>query len=516
MGKKRIAAVIIALVTFLGSILVQVQWGVPQHRVHQHQESRSEQELGITDGTDSIRSTGLSRYRYDSEAVDLTELKTHLPIVVIETSEEVPGSAYEGDEGTEYTLASDGDTYITGQMKIIDQKNRYNQVSDDPQLASQIKIRVRGYSSRWFDKKSYAVKTVDEDGEYRNLPVMGMEKHHEWALNGPFLDKTLMRNYLAMNLSGELMDFAPDVRFCEVVLNGEYKGVYVMMETVTRGNGRADIEKPNSTRNVTGYVVEINTSPIAPLTALDNFTKYTSVLKQKAYFDVVYPGKLNLTPELKDYIERDVSAFEKALYSFDYDSKTYGYSAKVDVDEFVRYFIVMEVFMQFDMGKRSVYFYKDVNGRFKPCVWDFNNSLGNSKINDELDDYQITGFFSTQAPWFWMMLKEEDFVEQIIREYRSLRKGLLKDEGLVNYIAETVDYLGSAVDRNYAVWGYSFDPANLRGRGKLSPDEMNPGSYEEAVAQMENTLLDRLHWLDEHIEVLRQYGHESAVKKFNH
>lgn len=516
MGKKRIAAVIIALVTFLGSILVQVEWGVPQHRVHQHKESKSEEALGITDGTGCIRPTEASRYGYDSEAVDLDELKTHLPIVVIETAEEVPGAAYRGNEYTEYTLASDGDTFITGQMKIFDQSNRYNQISDNAQLTSQIKIRVRGYSSRWFEKKSYAVKTIDGDGEYRNLPIMGMEKHHEWALNGPFLDKTLMRNYLAMNLSGELMDFAPDVRFCEVVLNGEYMGLYVMMETVTRGNGRADIEKPNNTRNVTGYIVELDNAATEPVTALDNFTKYTSVLKERAFFDIVYPGKLNLTPELQDYIERDVSAFEKALYSFDYDSKTYGYPAKLDVQEFVRYFIIMEVFMQYDIGKRSVYFYKDVNGRFKPCVWDFNNSLGNSDINEEMDDYQITGFFSTQAPWFWMMLKEEDFIEQIIREYRSLRKGRLKDENLVTYIEETVDYLGSAVDRNYAVWGYTFDPTNLKQDDKLSPDDMNPTSYEEALEEMEFMLLDRLHWLDEHIEVLRQYGHESAVKKFNH
>lgn len=516
MGKKRIAAVIIAMVTFLGSVLVQMEWGIPKYRVHQHKESKSEEELGITDGTSCIHQTAASHFTYDPEAVDVEELKTHLPLVVIDTPEEIPGSAYLGEERTEYTLSSEGDTYIMAQMKIMDRQDRYNQVSDEAQLASQIKIRVRGYSSRWFEKKSYAVKTIDETGEYKNLPVMGMEKHHEWALNGPYLDKSLMRNYLAMNLSGELMDFAPDVRFCELILNGEYKGLYVMMETVTRGNGRADIAKPDNTRNVTGYVIELDNAAVEPVTALDNFTKYAAVLKERAFFDIVYPGNQNLTPQLKSYIERDVSAFEKALYSFDYDSDRYGYPAKLDVDEFVKYFIIMEVFMQYDVGKRSVYFYKDINGRFKPCVWDFNNSLGNSDINDDLDDYQITGFFSTQAPWFWMMLKEEDFIEQIIQEYQRLRKGSLKDENLEKYIIETVDYLGSAIDRNYAVWGYTFDPENLKLDDKLSPDSRNPADYEEAVREMKEALLDRLQWLDEHIEVLRQYGHESAVKKFNH
>ena len=68
----------------------------------------------------------------------------------------------------------------------------------------------------------------------------------------------------------------------------------------------------------------------------------------------------------------------------------------------------------------------------------------------------------------------------------------------------------------YAVWGYSFNSENLDSRNKLHPDERNPESYEEAVGQMTDELIGRLEWLDENIEVLKQYCHESAVKKFNH
>jgi len=52
------------------------------------------------------------------------------------------------------------------------------------------------------------------------------------VLHGPFLDKTLMRNYMWYNLSGQIMEWAPDVRFCEVFLNGGYQGVYVMEEQI--------------------------------------------------------------------------------------------------------------------------------------------------------------------------------------------------------------------------------------------------------------------------------------------
>ena len=115
-----------------------------------------------------------------------------------------------------------------------------------------------------------------------------------------------------------------------------------------------------------------------------------------------------------------------------------------------------------------------------------------------------------------MLIKDEDFINQVIYRYRQLRAGILSDERVSAYIQEVVDYLGPAVDRNFAVWGYSFDPGNLDKRNKLSPEEKNPRSYEAAVKQFHDAYLERLAWLDENIEVLKQYCHESAVKKYNH
>ena len=64
---------------------------------------------------------------------------------------------------------------------------------------------------------------------------MGMDAHYEWAMHGPYLDKSLIRNYMWYNIAGEIMDYAPNVRFCEVIINGEYKGLYVMTGTITNG-----------------------------------------------------------------------------------------------------------------------------------------------------------------------------------------------------------------------------------------------------------------------------------------
>lgn len=514
--RKRTAAWLTLAAAVVVSTAAQLTFGKIQTRIHQHREAS----LAYDPETalDCVQETETSKYQYDENAVDIEKLSTHLPLVIIETDEEIPGVPYYTDDQShrQMTLTSAGEEFLIGNMKIINQDDKLNSPQDTPSLKTQIRIRVRGNTSRWFDKQSFAIKTIHHNGENKKVSIMGMEANHDWALHGPFLDKTLMRNYVAMNLAGELMDYAPDVRFCEVIVNQEYRGVYVMMETVSCGKGRIEIEEPNKTRNVTGYLVELdNDTQPDPLTQMNNFTKYTQILRKDALFDIRYPRKESLTAPLKDYIERDLSRFEKALYSFDYDTQRYGFTNFIDVDEFVDYFILMEVFVQHDTGNLSTFFYKDVNGKFKPVVWDFNNSLGNVSDSSD-DDYRIRQFVSVQAPWFTMLIKDEGFINQVIHRYRELRQGILSDTQVSDYIQSVVDYLGPAVDRNFAVWGYSFDPENLDKRNKLSPEEKNPRSYEEAVRQFHDAYLERLAWLDENIDVLKQYCHESAVKKYNH
>ena len=512
---RRTLAGLVACLTIVGTTATQMNFGNSHMRIHQHRtaQMQGEQERDVPA---CIGQAQEREGQTGKGSVDVRKLSTHLPLVQIETQEEIPGGPYKGEglTGGRYTLAADGNEFITANMKIYDGEGDHT-LYDSPEVKTQIRIRIRGNTSRKFDKKSWSVKTIHSNGENKNISIMGMEADHDWALHGPFLDKTLIRNYMGMNISGELMDYAPDVRFCEVVLNGSYEGVYVMMETVSRGQGRIEIEKPNRMRNVSGYIVELDNMLLIPDTGMDNFSKYTQKLRKNAFMNMCYPGGEALTPEIKEYIEKDVSRFEKALYSFDYDTSAYGYWNYIDVDEFVDYFILMEVFLQYDTGNLSTYFYKDINGKYRPCVWDFNNDLENRNIIAE-DDFYIRKFVTVQAPWFWMLVKDEKFTESVISRYRTLREGILSDKYLTGYIDETSAFLGEAVERNFSVWGYSFDPSLLDEETRLYPDERNPRSYGEALEQMKGELLRRLAWLDENIEILRQYSHESAVKKFNH
>lgn len=458
-----------------------------------------------------------SRYHQHLEATPCEECNhtedifcTHLPLVQINTGGvEIPGKAITDTDGKiiGYTTTESGESKITADITIIDNSGTNNHITDTPAISTKSVINVRGNSSRTFDKSGYAIRLVTDAGDNNPQAVMGMDAHHEWALHGPFLDKTLIRNYLCYNLAGEIMEYAPNVRFCEVIINGEYNGVYLMVETITAGeNGtRLNISVDKKDNSFTGYAVRLDRGSDTEIKNIDTFSVYS--YRTQNQINIEYPGTSNITEQMAESIRQDFSYFEKVLYSYDYDNAEYGYRNLIDVDSFVDYFLINEFTCNYDAGWLSTYVYKDLDGKFKMCVWDFNSAL------DAYQDSYIAPnrFDMNNCLWFKMLTKDEYFVEKIISRYKELRKTYFSEEYIMNYVDETVAYLGDAIERNYEKWGYSF----LEEYDLLKPTDRNPRNYEQAVEHLKEYVKIRGSWLDENIESLRQYCAGSANKKFD-
>jgi hypothetical protein len=112
--------------------------------------------------------------------------------------------------------------------------------------------------------------------------------------------------------------------------------------------------------------------------------------------------------------------------------------------------------------------------------------------------------------WFFMLMKDEYFVEQILKRYAELRQGLLSQEFIETYIDETLSYLEPAIARNEARWQsiYAADT-------KQFLDRM-PEDHATAVQHMKEWLKERGTWMDENIHILRQYCHPSRNKNYLH
>ncbi|MFZ0281784.1 MAG: CotH kinase family protein, partial [Bacteroidales bacterium] len=142
---------------------------------------------------------------------------SNLPIVIINTDQgrEIPDSPK-----------------VPGTMKIIYRgEGKRNLLTDqnNPSYLNyngRMEIEIRGSSSQERPKKQYAFTTLEADNiTEKNVSLLGMPKENDWILNGMIFDPALIRDYLSYNLSRQIGQYASRTVFCEVVINGAYKGL---------------------------------------------------------------------------------------------------------------------------------------------------------------------------------------------------------------------------------------------------------------------------------------------------
>lgn len=409
---------------------------------------------------------------------------THLPVIVIDTG----GQRIEKDNET------------WAEISVINPSHSSSESDYITDFSSTAVIKYRGNSSfSTFDKKQYRIEFRREYGEEWNkkYSVMGMSPASDWVLNAPFLDRSLVRNRIIFDVSRELLSWAPDTRYCEVFLNEEYQGLYLMIEPVTNEEARLNLTDYGLVSGQTAYVLKRDRDD----TEENVLTTYgTRNGKTSNQLSISFPTPSRLTETQYQWIERDISQIEEVLYSDLFDHPDYGYAAYIDVASFVDYYIINEFTLTTDAGYLSTYMYKDITGKLKTTVWDFNNSFNNYPWEVKSNEM----FYTSQSNWYNRLFQDRKFTDTVVARYRELRKGVLSEENQLALVDENVAYLGKAIDRNFEIWGYTFY-LHL-----LSNDEegnnRDPHSYEEAVQQLKRCIIERGDFLDQNIETLYQYS----------
>ena len=413
---------------------------------------------------------------------------THLPLMVIDTrGQEIP------DEPR-----------ITAHMGLIDNGPGNYNITGDAFNAydGQISIEMRGESSLdLYPKKSYRIETQTDSGTNNNVSLLGLPPENDYVLYAPYGDKSLMRNVISYGLYGKMGHYSPGTRFMELVVNGDYKGLYVLTELIKQDKNRVDIAKITP-GDITypdisgGYILRVDKtsgmepyeywkSPVPPGVPGFNYITYQ-------YHD---PGYDELTPGQRDYIRDYMQRFDEVFSSDAFTDPVYGYRPYLDIPSFTDMMILNEVTKDVDAYRLSHYFYKenDINGGklVNGPPWDYNLTFGNNDFAGDLNspsNWVYTKFINIY--WWTRAMEDPWFRNRLYCRWADLYASILRNEYIQGMIDSCITGMGDAIDRNFQRWPIL---------GKyVWPNSYVGDSYPDEEAYLRLWIRERLTWMDSH------------------
>ncbi len=279
-----------------------------------------------------------------------------LPVMFINTDGGAPITSKEDYIYAEYYIDNMG---IEGMEDIG--------TEDTPEL---LQIRGRGnYTWTGFDKKPYRLKLDSKQ------PLLGMKCNKHWALLAHADDYLgFLRNTVGFELSRRLgMEWTPSQQPVEVVLNGDYIGLYMLTEII-----RVDPDRVNVTEQA-----DYETNPFAVtggwLVEIDNYQEEEQIRTVEGNGKslwATYKSPEHLSDEQRTYLTGLINSANAAIYVTDKTNN--GWENFIDPDELARFYLVQELLDDTESFHGSCFFHKE-NGNdakimFGP-VWDFGNAF---------------------------------------------------------------------------------------------------------------------------------------------
>jgi hypothetical protein len=418
------------------------------------------------------------------------------------------------------------DIKINAHMTIIfNNDGTLNYIDDTTKnYDGNIGIEIRGSSSQMFPKKSYSFETRTALDSNLNVPLIGLPADNDWVLYAPYSDKTFLRDILAYKLGNEMGHYTPRTKFCELYLNEDYQGVYVLIEKIKQGKNRVDISDLKTTeisgKDITGgYIFKIDKEVGTNNESWTSNYKSKQAPSKEIHFFYHYPKPDEITEVQKNYLSTYVTQFENTLKSDFFANTQIGYQKFIDIPSFVDYFLINEISKNIDGYRISSFFHKNREDKGGKIVagplWDYNLSFGNVNYYDgdktsgwyfnsafnELDDYQI--------PFWWERFLQDPYYCSVLNDrYILFRKTILKTERINSYIDSMVQVLQKPQERNYSKW-------NILGQ-YIWPNPVFPATYAEEIANLKTWISDRLWWIDNNLpKILILTGQENLRRIVN-
>ena len=396
---------------------------------------------------------------------DLPAVNSTLPVIYIYTPDAVP-------------IVSK-DVWIEGSWVYL--KDADGKVTD----LGAAQVRGRGNTTWNFDKKPYTFK-LD-----KKASILGMPKDKRWNLLANFVDRTRLRNDVALELGRRLgpdhdqsyIDWTPRGKFVELVLNGEHMGNYYLVEHIKIASDRVPITEMKSTDiaepEITGgYLLEMSIE-------MDEVNKfYTNGFPDTyPYKDGLHGGpggtyKLPvmikdpdedvLVPAQFDWIKNYINTLQSNIV---YNKG--GWTGQVDMDSFICWMFIQEIVGNYEpFHPKSSYMHKHRDGKLvMGPLWDFDYGTFRA-------DWNMTPIYH-YAIWYPYMLRNSTFKARVKELYPIVRP-LLRDVAN-NYVDARAAEIKASVEADWDKW-----PTTNNVNGDINK------TFDAAVAALKGNLNRRL------------------------
>jgi subtilisin-like proprotein convertase family protein len=416
---------------------------------------------------------------------------TDLPLVIINTNGQgIPN-----------------DPKIMARMGIVDNgAGNLNHVND-PYNAYDgwIGIELRGNSSQGFPQHQYSFETRDSFGSNLEASLLGLPIENDWILYGPYSDKSCMRNNLTFALSNEMGQYAVRRRYCEVILNSAYQGIYEISESIKRDSNRVDIAKLTSNDvsgdDLTGgYIVKIDW--IGGPSWQSNYpSDPTNPSNGVINFQLIYPKETDVLPVQQNYIQLYVDSFETALAGPNFADTTLGWRRFGNEASFIDHFILTEFAKNIDGYWLSTYFSKDKDSKGGKInmgpVWDFNGAWHGADYCNApaIDNWQYNepDFCQLDMPFWWKRLLQDTlFTNRLQCRWTDLRNNILDTTHIFGHMDSIATLINQAKDRHFRQWP-------ILGTYTWPNPSPLANTFEEEINYTKQWIRDRAAWVDAHL-----------------
>lgn len=330
------------------------------------------------------------------------------------------------------------DTYITGTYWLDPRGAADIEALGSQQEPLALQIRGRGnFSWESFDKKPYRIK-LD-----KKAALMGCPKSKHFVLLAHADDNNgFLRNAVGFQLSRMIgLAWTPTDCPVELVINGDYKGLYFLTETVRAAHDRVNIieQIDEATEDVSGgWIVEIDNYSTDPHIAIDETDGWPII--------ITYKSPEVPSQQQEDFLRSEMTEINSLIY--DSNKNDCKWAKKVDIDSLARFFIVQEIVDNYEAFHGSCYMHRqygdDEKWIFGP-VWDF----GSAFIHDK-SQYIYQGR-EHHMTWIREMCTFPTFMDKV----KEVWNDFLEEDagpGILDYVDTFSDAITDATKADFERW----------------------------------------------------------------